>query len=255
MLRSRHSSPRPNLRGTRWKTLAGTAAFAGATVGFTSFAGATTPMAPSVPAVHPDGVSAGTYLAGYQATPPGGVASASATFTVPKATCTTKDDHDDAQFDLGLDTTDFKVWSYFNVSCGASGISYSYFLGTPSGVTLEPAGAGDTVVTSVFESATATYAEVHDLTNHQYWLNSYTSTVESTGVQIGSFNFVGQNAEPIPTFSKATLSNATVNGDYLGFESPTEYNALDGGVTLVKSGHLATGATGSTFPVTFEHAS
>lgn len=60
---------------------------------------------------------------------------------------------------------------------------------------------------------------------------------------------------PVPTFSKATLSNATVDGDYLGFESPTEYNALDGGVRLVKSSALATGATGSTFSLTFAHAS
>ena len=54
----------------------------------------------------------------------------------------------------------------------------STYLGTPSGQTIEPGRAGDTVVTSLSESATATYAEVHDLTNHQYWFNDYTSPVE-----------------------------------------------------------------------------
>ena len=30
---------------------------------------------------------------------------------------------------------------------------------------------------------------------------------------------------PIAPFPTVTLSNATVNGDYLGTESPTQYNA------------------------------
>ena len=51
------------------------------------------------------------------------------------------------------------------------------------------------------------------------------------------------------------MSNTTVNGDYLGFESPTQYNALDGGVTLVKTSALKTSATGSTFSLTFKHGS
>jgi hypothetical protein len=255
MLHSRHSSPRPHLRGTRWKTLAGAAGFAAATVGFTPFAGATTPLAPSVPAVHPDGVSAGTYLAGYQATPPGGVASASATFTIPKITCTKKDKANDAQLDFGVYTSDFHVWSWITVGCGTGGPVYFYYEGTPSGQTIQPATAGDTVVTSLSESATTTYAEVHDLTNHQSWFSDDTSPVQSSAVDIGSFNFVAQDNVPLPSFAKTMLSDATVNGDDLGFESPTQYNALDGGVTLVKSSALATGATGSTFSLTFSHGS
>ena len=166
--------------------MAGAAAFVGATAGFTSIAGAATPM---VPHAHPDDVSAGTYLAGYQATPPGGVASASATFTVPKATCTKKDKADGAQLDFGVYTSDFAVWSWISVGCGSAGPAYYYYLGTASGQTIEPAAAGDTVVTSLSESATTTYAEVHDLTNHQNWFDENTSPVASTAVNIGSYNY------------------------------------------------------------------
>jgi hypothetical protein len=66
---------------------------------------------------------------------------------------------------------------------------------------------------------------------------------------------VAQDNVPLPSFAKTTLSNATVNGDYFGFESPTQYNALDGGVILVKSSALATGATGSAFSLAFVHGS
>jgi hypothetical protein len=210
---------------------------------------------PSAPAVHPDGVSAGTYLAGYQATPPGGVSSASATFTVPKVTCTKKDEADNAEFDFGVYMNDFSAWSWIGAGCGTGGAFYLYYLATPSGQTTEPATAGDTVVTSLSASATATFAEIHDLTNHQYWLNDYTGPVDESVVDIGSFNLLAQSSLPVPAFPEVTLSNATANGDYLGFESPTEYNALNGAVTLVKTGGIKTSATGSSFSLTFEHAS
>jgi hypothetical protein len=29
------------------------------------------------------------------------------------------------------------------------------------------------------------------------------------------------------------MTNATVNGDYLGFESPTQYNSINGGDVLI----------------------
>jgi hypothetical protein len=250
MPRSRRRSCNSRIQMRRWSAVAGAAAFVGATAGFTSIAGAATPM---VPHAHPDGVSAGTYLAGYQVTPSGGVASASATFTIPKFTCTKKDDTDGAEFDLGVYTDDFHAWSWINAACGSSGVSYYYFLGSPSGQLIQPAKAGDTVVTSLSQSATTTYTKIHDLTNGQYWFDEGANTADETIVDVGSLNYFP--SLPLPTFSKATLSNATVNGDYLGLESPTGYNALDGGVTLVKTGPLSTNAAGSSFAVTFEHGS
>lgn len=255
MQRSRRISLKSQPPRRHWSTLAGVAAFVGASVGCTSLAGASAPMVPSVPAAHPEGASAGTYLAGYQATPAGGVASASATFTVPKFTCTNKDKTDVAEFDLGVYMDNFEAFSWINVICSIRGAVYYYLLGSGSGETSEPATAGDTVVTSVSESATTTFAEIHDLTNGQYWSHDGPNAADDTHVDIGSLNYVAANGQSIPTFSKVTLSNASVNGDYLGFEAPTEYNALDGGVPLVNTGALATSASGSTFSLTFKHAS
>jgi hypothetical protein len=234
---------------------AGAAAFAGATVGLTSFAGATTPRVPSAPAAHPEGVSADENVAGYQATPPGGVSSASATFTIPKITCTKKQQAHHAQIELGVYTNDPVIFSRIGVGCTAGGPFYYYNVGTFSGVITEPATAGDTVVTSLSDSPTASDAEVHDLTNHQYWISDYTSPYQQSTVDIGSYDYFSPLGIPIAPFPTVTLSNATVNGDYLGFESPTRYNASDGTVTLVKSGGLKTSAAGSSFSLTFEHAS
>ena len=60
---------------------------------------------------------------------------------------------------------------------------------------------------------------------------------------------------PVPTFTKVKFTNATVNGDYLGFDSPTEVNTLNGGDLLMKAGPLMTSGTGSSFSVKFKHAS
>jgi len=254
MLHPRRSTSKSQLQRRRWSTLAGAAAFVGAMVGCTSLAGASAPRVRAVPSAHPDGAGASQYLAGYQATPAGGVASASATFTVPRYTCTQNDKSEAATLDLGVYTDDFAVNSWISVICQSSGAQYSYLLDTPSGRVLEPAQAGDTVVTSLSESPTATFAELHDLTNGQYWFDQDSNPVDESVVDIGSLSYEPAD-RPVPTFPKATFSNATVNGDYLGFEGPTDYNALFGGVILIKSGHLATSATGSSFSLTFKHAS
>ena len=64
-----------------------------------------------------------------------------------------------------------------------------------------------------------------------------------------------RRGKPIPTFTTANFTNATVNGDYLGFDGPTELNVLNGGDLLIKSGKLHTSATGSVFTETFKKAS
>jgi hypothetical protein len=48
-----------------------------------------------------------------------------------------------------------------------------------------------------------------------------------------------------------------VNGDYLGFTSvgAAQFNDLNGGDLLIKSGALSTTGAGTTFADTFKHAS
>jgi len=46
-----------------------------------------------------------------------------------------------------------------------------------------------------------------------------------------------------------------LNGDYLGFESPLQYNTVSSIDTVAKAGALTTNASGSSFSTKFVHAS
>jgi hypothetical protein len=255
-----HTSTRRKMRaassggGKLSAVIAGMAALAVATLGFASTAGATG-NAPRWQ--HPSAIedaSSSSYLAGYQATPTGGLASASVTFTVPTISCTAKDIDNDAEVQTGV-YTGGSAYALIDASCASSGPTYTYALGTESG-TFNPTGvsAGNVVVTSLFESGTSTWAEIHNLTDGEYWYDNNTVNQGDTVVDIGtdSLLFAGF---PVPTFAKIKFTNATVNGDYLGFDSPSEYNTLNGGDLVLKAGSLVTSGTGSSFSVTFKHAS
>ena len=84
-----------------------------------------------------------------------------------------------------------------------------------------------------FQSGTSTGAEIHDLTNGQYWFDDNSINQGDTIVDIGTLTEAPE--VPIPTFTKLKFTNATVNGDYLGFDSPTQYNTLNGGDLLIKA--------------------
>jgi hypothetical protein len=198
--------------------------------------------------------SSSSYLAGYQATPTGGLASASVTFAVPTISCTATDTADNAAFNTGVFTDSSDALAVIVASCASSGPTYSYFLATDSGQE-DPVGGvapGDVVVTSLFESATSTWTEIHNLTNGQHWYDNNLANQGDTTVDLGTFSF--GSVSPVPTFSKIKFTNATVNGDYLGFDSPTQVNTLNGGDLLIKAGALTTSATGSSFSDTFKHA-
>jgi hypothetical protein len=255
-----HMSTRGKIRaascgsGHSSAAVAGMATLVVATLAFASTAGAArnAPRWQNPSAI--EDASSSSYLAGYQATPTGGLASASVTFTVPTISCTAKDIDNDAEVQTGV-YTGGDAYALVDASCASSGPTYTYALGTESG-TFNPTGvsAGDVVVTSLFESGTSTWAEIHNLTNGQYWYDNNTANQGDTVVDIGtdSLLFAGF---PVPTFAKIKFANATVNGDDLGFDSPTEYNTLNGGDLVIKAGALTTIATGSSFSDTFKHAS
>jgi hypothetical protein len=245
-------------RGRKLSTaLAGAAALAAATLGFASAAGAsgTAPAVTKPPAaVHPLAAGASTYLAGYQATPTGGLASASVTFTVPKISCTTADGKHDAAEWNGVYTDTIKTYAFVAGFCAGTAPQYDWVFATSAGPFDEPgAAAGDVVVASLFQSGSTTFAEIHDLTANAVWIANNNVNQGDTVVDIGTLSEAP--GRWVPTFTTANFTNATVNGDYLGFESPTEFNALNGGDLLIKSGKLHTNGTGSVFSETFKHAS
>ena len=237
---------------------AGMAALGAATLGFASAAGAAgaAPAVPQTPAgVHPLGASSSTNVAGYQSTPTGGLASASVTFTVPKVSCTTADKTKSAIEWNGVYTTSLSAYAFVAGICTSSGTKYDWVFATSAGPFDEPgAAAGDVVVASLFQSGSSTFAEIHDLTANAVWVANNNVNQGDTVVDIGTESF-SADGNPVPTFSKIKFTNATVNGDYLGFDSPTQFNTLNGGDLVIKASALTTSATGSSFADTFKHAS
>ena len=193
-------------------------------------------------------VNKDNYYAGWSATPPNGLASASATFTIPTLTCSGNIENP-IYFGPFTNTA---TGSTIRLVCSGTTPTYTYWLATPAGLIDEPgAAAGDVVVTSLFQTSTWTEAEIHDITNGQYWVATDNAGGTATGVSFGE-------NEPyatvdIPPFTPVTFSQVQVNGDYLGFESPTQYNLNRGSGTLISSSAL--GDKGSSFKVTFKQSS
>ncbi len=223
----------------RWRSTAGLslAVFCTSTIAFAGPADATT-------------VHSGE-IAGYDASPSVGVASASVTFTVPTATCPTTDGT--LSGSLGVYFGSFDTYAQIGLNCnGTSPASYTYEFSTPAGSFTEPGAApGHTVITSIFQTKTTLEAEIHDLTNGAFWVANDNADLGPVSAIFGYFS----DLPTIAPFTTTTMSNATVNGDYLGFEKPTHDNLYNGSDLLAKSGALKTGAKGTSFNVAFVSSS
>ena len=243
-------------RGTA--VVAGMAALSVATLGFASAVGAAgvAGVARTTQSLEkPLGASPSDSFAGYQSTPNGGLASASVTFTVPKITCTKSEEAAGAEVWSGAFTSSLQAYALVAAQCHDSGPTYAWQFQTLAGQFNEPgAMAGDVVVASLFQSSTSTFAELHDLTAGVNWGADIAENQGDTVVNLGNVSETGSGV-PVPTFTKVPFTNATVNGDYLGFEGPVEFNTLNGGDLLIKTGHLATSGTGSAFSTQFKKSS
>jgi hypothetical protein len=233
--------------------LTATVALMGATAS-PSNASTLRPSQPPVVAVpsHPSAantVNKDDFFAGYSATPLHGLASASATFTIPTLNCSSGID-DPIYFGPYTDNNSAAATS--RLVCNGTTPTYTYWLLTAAGLVDEPgAAAGDVVVTSVFQTGTWAEAEIHDLTNGEYWVADDDAAGTATDV------FIGDN-EPyatasLPQFTPTTFSSVQVNGDYLGFENPSQYIINRGSGTLTTSSALSD--NGSKFSVTFKKSS
>jgi hypothetical protein len=188
--------------------------------------------------------------------PAGGLASASVTFTMPKLTCTAAQDNDGAAAFIGVYIDNFDAYTFATAQCTDSGTAYAFNFSSPAGGFVEPGAVspGDVVVASLFESGTATQAEIHDLTKNTGWSSGSPDKLADTKVDIGTYNELIDGL-PEANFGKISFTSATVNGDDLGFDSPTRFNSLNGGDTLVKTGALKTTAAGSAFTAQYKKSS
>jgi hypothetical protein len=186
-------------------------------------------------------------VAGYIDTPSGGLASASVTFKIPAVNCTVTPD---ATVSEGVITTSLSTLALAQESCASGTPDYSFTVATPAGSAAGLAGAspGDTVVASMFQSGTSTYADIRDLTSNTHWQEIDATNVGDTGVGIGTY-LTG----PVASFATTTMKNAQVNGQYLGFQSPVQFKSVSTH-PLVTSSALTTNASGTKFTLTFKHS-
>ena len=203
--------------------------------------------------VNPMGASPSREIAGYEATPTGGLASASVTFTVPKITCSVEDKGYVTQVYSGVFTDPLGAYAFVASYCKWGHAVYDWFYGTEFAGQFQEHGAlpGDVVVASLFQSANSVVVKLHDLTqNLRRSARDNINFLHQGVAAIGTF----ANGNRVPTFTKVQFTNATVNGNYLGLYSPTRYNTLFGNDLLIKSSALATSGTGSSFSDTFKNA-
>jgi len=188
--------------------------------------------------------------AGYGALQTEGLASASATITVPRGSCGSST----AALQFGVFAG--HGFSSIDLSCATGSPVYTYDLDTPAEPIVEPAAFGDTVVTMLFETSQVIQAEVHDLTNGQYWVDS----TDEAGTDTGAiFGLASNDPAPIPSFAKTTFKSLQMNGDNIGFygddqqgEALTQLNLVPDRHTLVSTSGLS--ANGTSFVATFKQA-
>ncbi len=211
-------------------------------------AGAASAAAPG--SVRPAAASISSTVAGYYAVPSQGFASASATFVVPKATCTENGTGnffgivDDNPTSGSSSATAIAALSV--VCSGTTPVykSQTFISGTEAGqLTAKP---GDTVVVSLFQTASIEVAAFSDLTTGKS-ADIPESPIPDSAVSIGVDSTV-----PTEKFTPVTFTKVQVNGQYLSQVPSTEYDLLNGAKLLVKTSAIA--SPGDSFSVTFKHA-
>jgi hypothetical protein len=211
-------------------------------------AGAASAAAPG--SVRPAVASISSVVAGYYAVPTQGFASAGATFVVPKATCTL---NGTGQFfgitddDPASGSTAAHSIAAVSVVCNDTTPDYTSetFVNGTSGtaINVKP---GDTVVVSLFLTASTEVAALSDLTTGKSASTS-TTPIADSAVSIGV-----DSTTPTEKFTPVSFTKVQVNSQYLSMVPSTEYNLLDGAKTLIKTSAIA--SPGDSFSVTYKHA-
>jgi hypothetical protein len=195
--------------------------------------------------------TASSLMAGYYAAPIYGLASGSATFVVPAVRCAS---HEVAYQQIGLfdiDPTD--IYSYKGLqasieeTCKGNTDQYGVLVtendqGTDLDGVLK---AGDTIVTTMWQTGSLEFAQVHDLTNNRSW-DASGDTASDTQISFGIFPD-GQDVGP---FGKVTFSDVQINGNYLTFESASAYNLVSGSKTIIATSSIA--KPGDAFSLTYK---
>jgi hypothetical protein len=194
------------------------------------------------------------FFAGYQLSPPHGVASVSTTFTVPTITCT-KSGAGQSYGVWGFDTqTAWVGAAAVQTYCNGLTPTYNFYILANSANFTEPGAApGDTVVASFYETPGWTQATVHDLTRNYTWVADWapdSSYLPASNIWIGTQSIPGNGY--VAKFGVVKFTKTQVNGDSLGFQSPTAFDWANIAANRIKvSTSAITG--GDSFTLAFKH--
>jgi hypothetical protein len=185
----------------------------------------------------------------YLTTPSGGVASASTTFHVPYLNCSSGTTSGqaygvEADFSNSWDSG-VVAWSKVDALCNGTTPQYQFDVQANATEFIENGvSAGDLVTTSFFETSSVVQAIVHDMTSGYTWIADGNPEA-ATEVLVGATIFPSAVIGGYTHFAPATVASFTktqVNGDYIGFQSPSQYNYhLKGWPVEAKTGKLSYG--------------
>jgi hypothetical protein len=164
-------------------------------------------------------------------------ASVGATFKVPTINCSSGASRGQA-FGVEADENgQIAAWSKVDAVCTGTKATYTLDVLANQTNFVEPGvSAGDVVVASAYQTATYIASTVHDLTSGYTWVadGSPIPNVYATGVFIGATNLKYTWAP----FTTTSFTQVQVNGDYLGYQKPLQYNYGPPGSLLARTSAL-----------------
>jgi hypothetical protein len=166
-------------------------------------------------------------------------ASVSATFKVPSITCSGALRGE--AFGVEADENgQIAAWAKANAVC--SGTKATYKLDVLANATEFVEGgvsAGDVVVASAYQTSGYIASTVHDLTSGYTWIadGSPIQSVYATSVYIGGTNTKYTWAP----FTTTSFTKVQINGDYLGYQSPSQYNYGFSGSLIARTSAIHSG--------------
>jgi len=184
---------------------------------------------------------------------PAGFASASATFTVPTVSCTSSQTGEEAIGVMLQGSDDATVYQQDDANalleCNAGTASYQLHVDAGSASFTEPGvSPGDTVVASIFQTSTVVEARVDDRTSGYTW-DAAGSPLSGTGWTWGVWTGAYYWGGGFVAFTSSTFTKCQINGDYLTYSSPIQYNYKIGRQTAIRTGALNN--TGDGFKLTW----
>lgn len=212
----------------------------------------------STAGLHPNAVPALNYGAGYFTYPGSahGVASASATFTMPSFSCVHAGDHEWLLPGIwvydGNGNMTQQVDVNFNCNLGAIlQQSVICLTGASCDTSLAPA-PGDTIVASLAYTSTATVGTIKDVTTGQQAQVVGPAVTTDYTVFVGDLGPNPYGVTKVPSFTKVPFTSVQVNGQRLVDSSAVQYNLKTGNVVQITSTKIL--PDGQSFTTYFKHS-